>query len=449
MKYNICAFGATSDDTYDNTRDIQQAIDTCSEEGGGQVYVPPGLYMIGSLELKSGVELYIERGAILRGIFDAPGYISLSERKPDLTGLIFARGAQNIGIAGSGCIDAQGSRYWRKVDKPRTGRADFLEVGAAQFWYEHIQDLNRPSRLLLFWRCVGVKITDISLMNATAWTCHLLASRDVKIHRINISNPVYGPNTDGIDIDGSSDVIISDSTIATGDDAVVLKTTNYLNDHTPIRNVLVSNCRFTTGCNGIKIGTETEEAIENVACSNITIYNADECEQIERCITGIAIESVDGGPVRNIACHNITMINCRTPFFLRLGNRMRGGSTQMGAIRGVSLSHIIATGATHPSVISGIPEFPIEDLQISQVQIETKGGVAESVDDILPVPEHSTDYPEVFMFGVVPASVFYVRHVKRVNLTSVFTTLREADARPLLYLDDVHDEEIDKRLNLA
>ena len=354
-----------------------------------------------------------------------------------MTALLFARDAENVAITGQGTIDAQGHRYWRKLDAPRSGRPDVLEVGVRQFWYEHICELSKPHRLLAFLRCRGVTVRDVHLTGATAWTCHLLSSQDIEITGVDIRNPVHGPNTDGIDVDGSSDVRISNCAINTGDDAVVLKTTGMLGTNTPIRNVRVSDCRFTTNCNGLKIGTETLADIEDVVFRDTTISSPDEAPPVERCISGIAIETVDGGHVRNVTCDNIAMTNARTALFLRLGARLRGGAAAPGTMRDITLSNIAACGTTHPSVISGIAGHPIQGLSIRDLYIEAEGGGRRSPEEIGPVPEHPADYPEVFMFGTVPASVLYSRHVEGLSTESLRWDLRSPDARPPLFAEDV------------
>jgi polygalacturonase len=430
--------GAAGDGETDDTPAIQGAIDACWRAGGGRVDIEPGVYAIGTIELRDRVELHLARGAVLRGTFNATNYRAISPEESPMTALVFARDAADVAITGAGTIDGQGWRYWRKLDRPRTRRSDFEQVGVAQFWYEHMRDLRRPDRLLAFLRCNGVQVRDVHLTNAASWTCHLIGCRDVKIRGIDILNPMHGPNTDGIDIDGSSDVLISDCTIETGDDAIVLKTRRTFAGQGPVRNVMVSNCRLHSGCNSLKIGTETEDDVENVCFSNCTIYSPDEAPPIERCISGIAIEAVDGGSIRNVAASNITMINARTPLFVRLGARLRGGRhASAGAMRGIVLSNILATGATHPSVVSGIPGYRVEDMQIHNLQVETGGGSRRSAEAIGPVPEHTADYPEVFMFGEVPASVLYLRHVDRLHLGSIFARLREPDCRPLCFGEDV------------
>ncbi len=431
--------GAAGDGHTEDTDALQRAIDACHAAGGGRVVVPPGTYAIGTVELKSRVELHLERGALLQGIYNSPSYRPISPGEGPMTALVFARDAEDVAITGGGTIDGQGHRYWRRLDQPRSRRPDVEQVGVIQFWYDHVEGVARPNRLVAFLRCRRVELTGIRLAGAASWTCHLIACRGVKVRGIDILNPIEGPNTDGIDVDGSSDVLIADCTIQTGDDGIVLKTRRTRGSGTPIRNVAVTNCRIYSGCNALKIGTETEDDVENVAFSNCVIDSPADARPVERTISGIAIETVDGGSVRNVVCSNIVMMNARTPLFLRLGARLRGGRPSPGVLRGITLGNIIATGATHPSVIAGIPGHPIEDLQIHHFQVQTAGGGTRTPEQIGPVPEHPAAYPEVFMFGEVPASALYLRHVRRASLDACSFRTQAPDARPACFADDADD----------
>ena len=61
--YPITDFGAKADGGYDNTKAFQDAIQTCSKNGGGIVLVPSGKYFTGPIQLESNVNLHLEEGA--------------------------------------------------------------------------------------------------------------------------------------------------------------------------------------------------------------------------------------------------------------------------------------------------------------------------------------------------------------------------------------------------
>ena len=205
------SFGAVGDGRAKDSPSVQRAIDACTAAGGGIVYLGPGTYLCGTVVLKSNVTLYLEAGAVLLGSGDINDY------QP--SHLIYASGAENVGLAGPGKIDGQGSAFWVHVDRP--------PVPESQTWSDAIHlDWTRredPSPMVEFESCTDVRITDVFLCNSPGWTLRPFNCDRVQIRGIVIKNPVYSPNSDGIDPTGCQDLVISDCIIDTGDDAICLK----------------------------------------------------------------------------------------------------------------------------------------------------------------------------------------------------------------------------------
>ncbi len=125
---------------------------------------------------------------------------------------------------------------------------------------------GRPSPMIRFANCRNVRVSNVRLTNSAGWTLHLLNCDDVQIAGISIKNPVYGPNTDGIDITGCQNVQVSGCTIETGDDAICLKSENPLGPEPRlVKHVSVTNCTLTTCCNGFKLGTSSEGGFEDIS----------------------------------------------------------------------------------------------------------------------------------------------------------------------------------------
>jgi polygalacturonase len=425
---NVRDHGAVGDGTTLDTAALQMAIDACAAAGGGKVVFPNGTYLSGSLELKSGVHLVLTPEAVLLGSRDLKDYPS---RK-----LISASDATNVAIEGGGTIDGQGDAFWQKRDRTYSGPP---YRGTAQFNYEA---LPRPS-FLYFQRCRDVVLRNVTLKNSPAWTVHLLRCQNARVEKVTIRNPLHGPNTDGIDINSSIDVVVRDCDIITGDDGVVLKSTEPGHDH-PSRNITVENCRIWSACNCMKLGTETHDRFENIVFRNCHLYGGSDIS-LERPLSGVAIESVDGAHLSGITVSDITMTNVRAPIFVRLGHR--GGNsprTQQveprvpGRIEKVVIRNVTAEHSLFESSITGIPGHCVENITLENLRFEYEGGGKE--DWILSdVPDEQVikRYPEAQMFGRLPAYGLYCRHVDGIRLRNVAISFLTPDPRPMLVCDDV------------
>ncbi|MBI5085214.1 MAG: hypothetical protein HZB13_11525 [Acidobacteria bacterium] len=392
-----------------STKKFQDAIDACGRHGGGTVLIPPGRHLTGTLVLRSNVRLLLEPGAVLLGstrLADYPvmpgafrGYTNNYTDKC----LIFAEDADNVFIEGRGTIDGQGKAF----QGPYKVRPYMIRV------------IN----------CRNVGVADVTIRDSPMWVQHYLGCEGVAIRGITVRSYVNA-NNDGIDIDCSSRVRISDCDIASGDDAIVLKSTS----SRACRDVAVTNCVLTSACNAFKLGTETNGGFEDIVFSNSTIYDTR--------LAGIALEMVDGGLMDRVAISNVTLRNTGAPLFVRLGDRARpfvdGGSRQPpGRLRNVTISGVRATGGSRTGcAISGIPGHPIENLTLRDIRLEFLGGGTD--EDARRKPEEKADaYPEFKMFGTLPAYGLYCRHVRGLKLHDVEVAVLGKDARPPLVVEDV------------
>ncbi len=261
--YNIRDFGADPTGEKLATSAIQAAIDACHQNGGGQVYFPAGAYSSGTLVLSSHIELHFSSGAMLLGSTDLTQYDSLHPH------LLWASDATDIVLSGTGRIDGNGEAFF---DKSGEGWGDTGGSWAA---------LARPRPWLVFERCQQLRFENITLQNSPAHVLDLTACRFVYIDGIRIVNSFLSPNTDGIDIRDTRDVIISNCYIRTGDDAICLKS-----HRDTVQNILVNNCYLSSDDAAIKIGTGTAKAVRHCHFSNIIIDSTR---------FGIALFMLDGG----------------------------------------------------------------------------------------------------------------------------------------------------------
>ena len=420
---NITKTGAKPGLEKDNAPAIQKAIDRVFRAGGGTVTVPPGDFLTGPVELKSGVELHLEMGARLVGVADKAAYerahMTVDGERSCFSSLIYAQGQENIAVTGLGTIDGQG--------------------GAPAFKTK--EDPGDRPMIILFRDCKNVVVKDVSLRNSAHWVEYYTGCEGVRVSGVKVySHSNY--NNDGIDIE-SKDVVVDNCIFDCEDDAICLKGLSLC------ENVTVTGCDAASNCNGIKLGTASTCGYRNISISNITVHAASE-DNFRRwstkipgitapvtVISGIAVELVDGGICENVNISDVAMKDVQTPIFIRMGRRSEPDSPDGNRMRGISISGVTAVSESMmTSSITGVPGLYPEDIYLSDIDITSPGGgTAEMVN--IEVPEAEKSYPENRKLGFsLPASGLYIRHAKNVVLSNLNFHFRNPDARPLIVTDD-------------
>jgi polygalacturonase len=412
-------FGAAGDGRALDTTALQRAIDEAAERRSA-VVLSPGTYRSGTLHLRSGTTMQLDRGATLLGStndadFDAveplpyPTY-SDAETSDFRHALLAGDNLEGVIIAGDGIIDL--NRHQRFGPKPIALR-----------------------------RCRRVVVRGVTIRNAPNYCVSLGGCDDVVVDGITIRNAY----ADGIDPDCCTRVRISNCDIDSLDDAIVLKTSLILGRRQPTEDVVVTNCVLRSYANCFKLGTESSGDFRNIAMTNCTLLGTPELDA-GRTVTdenaGIAIEMVDGATIDGVTVANVSMRDVLSPVFVRLGNRGRGQfPPTTGALRNVRISGVVATGASDTGSITGLSGHPVQHVTIDGLTIAAKGG--ERVAPSLVVPEQEHDYPQARMFGRLPASGSYVRHGRDIVLRDVHVSIAAPDTRPGLVIDDVDGLDID------
>jgi len=204
----------------------------------------------------------------------------------------------------------------------------------------------------------------------------------------------------------------------------------------------VTNCVLTTGCNALKLGTESSGGFKDILFSNCTVFSSPNRWSGRRANSGVSLEMVDGGPLERVAVSNITIRGVRAPIFVRLGNRGRAQTVPKPQhLSDISISDIVATDSSLAGSIMGIPGFPITGIALRNIRLMTKGGgKLEMVSR--PVPEREGEYPDAGRFGDLPAYGLFCRHVEGLMLDGISLGYDETDPRPALVLDDVRNADL-------
>lgn len=446
--FDVRRFGAVGDGSTIDSGAVNKAIDAASSAGGGTVRFPAGTYASYSIHLRSHVTLLLERGATILAAptpasgangYDAPEADPARVAYQDFghshwhNSLIWGENIHDFGICGPGLI-------WGKGLDRGSGSNKFREAPGG------------ANKSIALKNCHNVVLRDFSILQG-GWFGILATGVD----NLTIDSLTIDTNRDGMDIDCCRNVRISNCTVnSPWDDGIVPKSSYALGYARSTENVTISDC-YVTGAyqlgslldgtfkkfpadekvpriGRIKLGTESNGGFKNIAISNCVF---------EGC-RGLALETVDGALLEDISITNITMRNIVTsPIFLRLGARMRSPKgTPVGQLRRILLTNLVASNVDpkYCSIFSGIPGHLIEDIQMSDVFIQHRGGGTHEQAE-RSIPEVENQYPEPNMFGDTPAQGFYLRHVKNIDMSHIEIASIEPDGRPAFVLDDVKEAE--------
>ena len=283
-------------------------------------------------------------------------------------------------------------------------------------------------------RCRFVQVSGITILHSPNYCVSLAGCDDVVVDGVTIRDAY----SDGIDPDCCRRVRITNCDIESRDDALCLKASFALGDVRSTEDVLVTNCRMRSSSNCFKLGTESTGDFRRIVLSNCVFdgrvpHDAAVAAAAEG--GGIALETVDGGTVDGVMISNVVMSGVAVPLFVRLGSRGRDQRQRRpGRLQNVSVTGVVATGATDTGSITGLPDHPVEGVTLDNVRIVAAGGARPARN--LEVPEREAQYPKVTMFGTLPASGLYVRHARDVTLGNVQLLVDHPDARSALIVDD-------------
>ena len=444
--YNVRSFGAVGDGKSLDSPAINTAIESAFANGGGKIIVPAGIYLCGSIRLKSNIELHLLPGAIIKA---APASMKVYDESESFGGfpeyqdgghtyfhnsLIWAEGQDNISITGRGMIDGEGLT---KKDTENAGNVQGGSIGTG----------DKAISLKL---CTNILIRDITIFRGGHFAIIITGCEKGTIDNVTIDT-----NRDGIDIDCCKYLTVTNTKVNTpNDDGIVLKSSYALKKPVPCENILINNCivtgyklgTFLDGtyipekvnwvCGRIKLGTESNGGYRNIAISNCTMMYS----------SGLAFEEVDQGRMENIAVSNITMNHVHHyPIYITTGCRNRGPKEVTSPSYGgdIMISNVIADDADSLAgiIVTGMKEEPLRNIRLHNIQIRYRGGGTSELSK-KEYREQGTNYPEPRWAGPTPAYGLYARHVDGLTVRGLYLETIRPDYRHVVILDDVKNADI-------
>ena len=361
---DVRQYGAKGDGTTKDTAAIQKAIDDCAAHAGGTVTLAGGIFVSGPILLKSGVTLNIAQGTTLLGSPDRADYPAATfAHKQTVQALVSSLNAKDITITGGGTIDGNGHIWWEYVH----GVKDAGVLG---------NDHPRPMGLV-FDHSKRIRIENITVQNAGFWQIVPYYADDVTIRNVRILAP-HSPNTDAIDPFSSSNVVIDHVFSSVGDDNIAIKSgaINSPGPDDPSRNITITDCTFENG-HGLSIGSEIAGGVQHVHAERIHFKGTDQ---------GIRIKANRdrGHDVSDVSFKDIDMVNVKTAILVSeyYPQVYPEGAVQPARItpltpffRNITIENVHATGSKVAGVIVGLPESPVKDITLRNVEIEAQSGM--------------------------------------------------------------------------
>ena len=424
---SIISFGAKGDGITLNTSNINKAIANVSQKGGGVVLIPSGLWLTGPIELKSNVNLHLKRDAILQFTDDFNQYKLVEgnwEGQPAWRNQSPISGTklENIAITGSGIIDGNGGA-WRMVKKDKLTETQWQKLVASggsvsddgKLWYpsqktlkgsktknagvivpgktaadyEDIKDFLRPN-LVVLTSCKKILLEGVTFQNSPAWNLHPLMCEDLTLRNLQVKNPWFAQNGDGVDVESCKNVLIEGSTFDVGDDGICIKSGRDESGRKrgmPTENVIIRNNIVYHAHGGFVIGSEMSGGARNIWVYDCSFIGTD---------IGLRFKTTRGrgGVVENIYVNNINMIDIPGEAILfdmyyAAQDPVPLAGEKREAIKTVTvpvteatpqfknfyIKDVVANGAEKAIFFRGLPEMNIKDIHLENVTIKAKKGI--------------------------------------------------------------------------
>lgn len=423
---NLKDFGAIGNGQTLCTEAFAKAIAALHSRGGGKLIVPTGVWFTGPIVLNNNINLHLEKGALILFSSDVDHYPlvetifeGLDTRRCQSP--ISGRNLTNVAITGQGAIDGNG-HYWRPLKREKVTESEWNKTIARggvfktpDYWFPYAETLKgdnlskmnvpqkieteeewqsirhflRPVMISLI-ECKNVWLQGVIFQNSPAWNIHPLMCENVLVENIQVRNPSFSQNGDGLDLESCKNSLIVNSTFDVGDDGICIKSGKDEDGRKRARrceNVIVDGCTVFKGHGGFVVGSEMSGGVRNISVTNCKFLGTD---------VGLRFKSKRGrgGLVENIWISNIAMTDILTqPINFDLYYRgmsvvemHEAGivfpdtvapepvSEETPEFRNIHVQDMVCAGAFQALFFNGIPEKPIDGITLKNIDITSKLG---------------------------------------------------------------------------
>lgn len=370
---------------------IQQAIDDAAAAGGGRVVIPEGIYYTGALRMKSGVDLHLEKDAVVRFIRNKENtyYPMVFTRWEgvecmNFSPFIYAMEAENIAISGKGTLDGGADEYnWMPWKFGYFGEADqevlrqqlfslaetTEPVECARVFSDEVSTLRPP--FLQFYKSRNIRIEGVRIIHSPFWEINPVLCENIDVCDITIETDLY--NNDGVDPESCRNVWIRNSFFLTGDDCIAIKSGRNGDGRRigiPSENIIIEDNHFKNGHGGVTIGSEISGGVKNVFAQN-NYFNSQQLDYPIRFKTnaqrGGVLENVY---VRNCQVEKAKIAVVHADFFYEEGEN----GAHRPVLRNITLENITTAGdgiaSEQPLYLKGFTDSPIQNITLSHVVLD-------------------------------------------------------------------------------
>ncbi|HEX4997335.1 MAG TPA: glycoside hydrolase family 28 protein [Terriglobia bacterium] len=371
---------------------INDAIEACSQAGGGRVVVPAGSQTIPPIRLRSRVNLHLPEGAVLRFTTDPKAYLPVVFTRWEGTELmnyspfVYAFDQENIAITGSGTLDGQAgaAQWWNWTRQAGAARTRLMSMGASGVPVaERVfgeGSFLRPNFIQPY-RCRNVFIDGVTIVNSPMWEIHPVLCSNVIVRGVSIVS--HGPNNDGCNPESCRDVLIEKCSFDTGDDCIALKSGRNNDGRrvgAPVENVIVRDCVMKDGHGGVTIGSEISGGARNIFAERCRM----DSPQLDRALR-IKTNSVRGGVIERVFLRDITIGQVREAVVAIDFNYEEGDAGQYPpVVRDIDVRNTTSQKSNYGLLLRGYPHSPITNVRLSDCRFDgvARADVLDNVKDV-------------------------------------------------------------------